>query len=148
MFGIHQLADWGEVVALQSRIGCRWLVLNVGWVCGVRLSGHWLPGPEFVFNVGPEYSLGVLQTKNRLLIRFQGHFNDIAHDQDTTVARHLNRCNTEGTILKSNTFTITILSFVPTPPESMASKIQRDRLEKRWMHRLITIMPEGLNLMD
>ena len=88
------------------------------------------------------------QTKNRLLIRFQGHFNDIAHDRDTTVARHLNRCNTEGTILKSNTFTITILSFVPTPPESMASKIQRDRLEKRWMHRLITIMPEGLNLMD
>ena len=32
------------------------------------------------------------QTKNRLMTRFQGHFNDIAHDHDTTVARHLNRC--------------------------------------------------------
>ena len=88
------------------------------------------------------------QTKNRLLTRFQGHFNDIAHDLDTTVARHLNRCTTTSTTNKSTTFQITILSFITSPPESAVSKLHRDKLEKRWMHRLKTIMPAGLNLMD
>ena len=89
------------------------------------------------------------QTRNRLLTRFQGHFNDITHDRDTTVARHLNRCDKNTPIATDNPkFEITILSFIPSPPDSVDSKIHRDREEKRWMHRLTTIMPSGLNLMD
>ena len=98
-------------------------------------------------NCGIQY---VGQTKNRLLTRFQGHFNDIAHDRDTTVARH-NRCNQTQKKTKPNTrtkFEITILSFIPSPPESVESKIHRDKEEKRWMRRLTTIMPAGLNLID
>ena len=50
------------------------------------------------------------QTKNRLLTRFQGHFNDIDHDRDTTVARHLNRCtNRISGTCDSSKFIITIL---------------------------------------
>ena len=37
------------------------------------------------------------QTRNRLMIRFQGHFHDIKTNSDTTVARHFNKChNTEN----------------------------------------------------
>ena len=48
-------------------------------------------------NCGIQY---VGQTKNRILIRFQGHFSDIAHDNDTTVARHFNRCPSESPLLE------------------------------------------------
>ena len=94
-------------------------------------------------NCGIQY---VGQTKNRLLTRFQGHFNDIDHDRDTTVARHLNRCTSET--MQNTKFTITIVSFIRSPPDSVVSKSQRDKEEKRWMRRLTTIMPSGLNLMD
>ena len=58
------------------------------------------------------------QTKNRLLTRFQGHFNDIGHDHDTTVARHLNRCNNRSDNETTHTpeFDVTILSLsLPHP---------------------------------
>ena len=100
-------------------------------------------------NCGIQY---VGQTKNRLMTRFQGHFNDITHDRDTTVARHLNRCETRlqnhQTHKTTGQFNITILSFIPAPPDTVESKLHRDKEEKRWMHRLTTIMPSGLNLMD
>ena len=85
------------------------------------------------------------RTNNLLLTRFQGQFNDIAHDCDTTVARHLNRCgnNTDNT-----EFSITKTSFIKSPPDSYISKHQRDREKKRWMRRLTTVMPSGLNLID
>ena len=89
------------------------------------------------------------QTKNQILTRFQGHFNDITHDHDTTVARHLNRCvNLNQTQSLSREFTITVMSFIKAPPESHLAKQLRDKEEKRWMRRLTTIMPSGLNLMD
>ena len=100
-------------------------------------------------NCGIQY---VGQTKKRLLTRFQGYFNDISHDRDTTVARHLNRCNKDEILNMSNPktpkFNITILSFIKSPPDSVESRIHRDWEERRWMHRLTTIMPSGLNLMD
>ena len=88
------------------------------------------------------------QTKNRLLTRFQGHFNDIDHDRDTTVARHLNRCKPHLPNFLDANFKITILSFINSPPDSAESRLLRDKEEKRWMRRLTTIMPSGLNLMD
>ena len=91
-----------------------------------------------VYNVG--------QTKNCLLTRFQGQFNDITHDRDTTVARHLSRCSLDCST--NVLFDITTTSFIKTPPECHTSKLSRDREEKRWMRRLMTIMPSGLNLMD
>ena len=83
------------------------------------------------------------QTKNRLLTRFHGHFNDIDHNRDTTVARHLNRSGTNSNIKKE--FGITIISFIKPTPDSAAAKFQRDKEEKQWMRRLMTIMPSGLD---
>ena len=87
------------------------------------------------------------QTKNRLLTRFQGHFFDITHNNDTTVARHLNSCPPNNPSPLDG-FEITVISFIPSHPDSRDAKQHRDREEKRWMHRLQTITPLGLNLMD
>ena len=87
------------------------------------------------------------QTKNRLLTRFQGHFNDIIHDRDTTVARHFNRCPPDNPSMSSG-LSISILSFINSHPESREARQRRDTEERRWMHQLSTITPNGLNLMD
>ena len=87
------------------------------------------------------------QTKNRILTRFQGHFTDIAHDKDTTVARHFNRCPI-GDPQLTNGFIIKVASFIHAPPHTRDAKLERDKEERRWMHRLSTITPYGLNLMD
>ena len=95
-------------------------------------------------NCGIQY---VGQTKNGILTRFQGHIFDIAHDNDTTVARHSNRCPPESPSLVQG-MTIDIATFIPSPHDTRESKTMRDREEKRWMHRLQTITPFGLNLLD
>ena len=86
------------------------------------------------------------QTKNRLLTRFQGHIFHITHNNDTTVGRHFNNCPPEKTSLFDGVI-INAISFIPSHPDSRDAKNQRDREEKRWMHRLQTITPQGLNLM-
>ena len=97
-------------------------------------------------NCGIQY---VGQNKNRLLTRLQGHLNDISHDRDTTVARHMNRCGNNSTKTGNDPkFDITIMSFIKSPPKCAKSRTDRDREEKRWMRRLNMIMPSGLNLMD
>ena len=87
------------------------------------------------------------QTKNRLLTRFQGHYYDIKTKNDTTVARHFNRCPVDKPGLFDG-IRITILSFMRNPPDSNMSQGERYLEEKRWMHRLASIVPKGLNLMD
>ena len=85
--------------------------------------------------------------KKRILQRFQGHIFYISHDNDTTVARHFNRCPSESPSLV-NGMIINVATFIPASPDTRESKLIWDREEKRWMHRLQTITPLGLNLMD
>ena len=87
------------------------------------------------------------QTKNKLLTRFQSHHFDIKHNNDTTVARHFNRCP-KPIPGKFEGMEISILSFFQQPPSSRASQELRDREEKRWIHRLSSVVPRGLNLLD
>ena len=87
------------------------------------------------------------QTKNRILKRFQGHIFDIAHNNDTTVARHFNQCPPERPTLTSGMI-ISVVSFIRSHPDTSESRTQRDTQERRWMHRLASITPNGLNLMD
>ena len=87
------------------------------------------------------------QTKNRLLTRFQGHVYDITQNNDTIVARHFNSCPSVNPLLYDGV-EIIVISFIPSHPDSRDAKQHRDREEKRWMHRLQSITPLGLNLMD
>ena len=87
------------------------------------------------------------QTKNRLLTRFQGHHFDIKNQNDTTVARHFNRCPSSRPA-GFDGLELSVLSFIKNPSNSKAGQLERDREEKRWIHRLATVVPKGLNTMD
>ena len=87
------------------------------------------------------------QTKNRLLTRFQGHHYDIKNHNDTTVSRHFNKCPSSQPAAFDG-LEISILSFIKNPADSGAGQLERDREEKRWIHRLASVVPMGLNLMD
>ena len=95
-------------------------------------------------NCGIQY---VGQTKNKLLTRFNSHFYDIHHNNDTTVARHFNKCPPEKPA-KTDSLSISILSFIQAPPDSKVGQTERDMEERRWIHRLSSVVPRGLNLLD
>ena len=86
-------------------------------------------------------------TKNRILTRFKGHYQDIKTNNDTTVARHFNKCSPKNNGQPSD-FSISVLSFIHQQPHTQSSQLSRDAEEKKWMHRLGTILPQGLNLLD
>ena len=87
------------------------------------------------------------QTKNKILTRFNSHFFDINHNNDTTVARHFNRCPPQKPA-KTEGLCISVLSFIRSPPDTKSAQIERDMEEKRWIHRLSSVVPRGLNLLD
>ena len=87
------------------------------------------------------------QTRNRLLTRFQGHYYDVKRCNDTTVSRHFNQCPPTCPALFEG-FEISVLHFVQSPANSQAGQTERDREEKRWINRLMPVVPRGLNLMD
>ena len=62
-------------------------------------------------NCGTQY---VGQTKNKLLTRFNSHFYDIHHNNDTTVARHFNKCPPHNPA-KTDGLNISVLSFIRSP---------------------------------
>ena len=87
------------------------------------------------------------QTKNKLLTRFNSHHYDISHNNDTTVARHFNKCPRLHPA-KFEGLNISILSFMRAPPDTKSGQAERDKEEKRWIHRLSSVVPRGLNHLD
>ena len=79
--------------------------------------------------------------------RFQGHYHDMKTKNDTTIARHFNKCQIGNPSLFEG-IRISVLSFIRHPSDTTASQRERDSEEKRWMQRLSSIVPEDLNLMD
>ena len=86
----------------------------------------------------------VEQTKNHIIDRFQGHFNDISSGRDTTVASHFNTCTPSDSDKLSNIET-TVLDFIKANPHSLTAGKQSDSKEKHWIHQLHTVVPRGLN---
>ena len=84
------------------------------------------------------------QTKNRIIDRFQGHTFDIKHKHNTTVARHF---ESHSDHLDPN-MTIHILEYIRLPKDIPRSNSLRDNRELVWIHRLNTLIPNGLNILD
>ena len=103
------------------------------------------------------------QTKNKLEDRFVVHFNHIAPTKpprkkskskpanpkyklkyDDPIGRHFKSIYHNGL----NDVHIHILHFITAPSNSVPAKSLRDDLERKWIHRLKTLSPWGLNLAD
>lgn len=78
------------------------------------------------------------QTKNKILIRINQHYNDIKHEAETPVARHWN-LHTKS----PPDFILHILQIL-----HMDKLDNRLRWENIWMSRLYTQIPNGLNIRD
>ena len=91
-------------------------------------------------------ALYVGQTKNSIKERFKCHFYSITHPSlsDTTVGRHFSSDNHS----KLDDVIITVLEFVKAPNGTPASQRLRDELERKWIHKLVSTAPFGLNSAD
>ena len=85
------------------------------------------------------------QTKRRLMDRFQAHMRNVTVNKvDDTIGRHFNLPGHR----KIADMKIHILDFIHAHPKSSKGAYLRNTTEINWMHRLNTIEPRGLNLMD
>ena len=76
--------------------------------------------------------------------RFQGHIFDIKHNKNTTMARHFHSHKDQT----NPSMIIHILEYIRLPKDIPRSKSVRDNRELVWIHRLNTLIPIGLNILD
>ena len=85
------------------------------------------------------------QTKRRIMDRLMEHFRSIRQRCDTLiVSRHFNSAGHNGV----EDVEIYILEFIHTHPNSENAARTRDSSEKKWIYRLRSLTPIGLNLFD
>ena len=86
----------------------------------------------------------VVQPKNRITDRFQGHIFDIKHTNSTTVARHFHSHKDQ----LDPRMTLHILEYINLPKDIPRSNSLRNKRELVWIHRLNTLILNGLNILD
>jgi len=85
------------------------------------------------------------QTKNRLIDRFGSHFWNIKKQNLTDpIGRHFATKGHNGLI----NMKIHIVEFIIAPSKSKPGQHLRDTLERKWIHRLQSLQPHGINLAD
>jgi hypothetical protein len=85
------------------------------------------------------------QTSLRVKDRFVHHFLDIGKaDKLKSLGRHFSLKDHNGVY----DLEISVLEFIKKPPKSPAATIIRNRIERRWIHLLRTLAPQGLNMED
>ena len=77
-------------------------------------------------------------------IRIIDHIFDIKHNNNTTVARHFHSHKDQ----LDPRMTIQILEYIRLPKDIPRSNLLRDNRELVWIHRLYTLIPNGLNISD
>ena len=85
------------------------------------------------------------QTKRRIMDRLMEHFRNIRQGCNThIVGRHYNLPGHTGL----NNVSVSILEFISAHPESARASAIRDGAEKKWIYRLRSLVPIGLNVFD
>ena len=85
------------------------------------------------------------QTKRRIMHRLMEHFRNIRQGCNThIVGRHYNLPGHTGL----NNVSVSILECISAHPESARASAIRDRAEKKWIYRLRSLVPIGLNVFD
>ena len=79
--------------------------------------------------------------------RIQAHFNTITSKdprQQTDISRHFKQADHNG----RSDVQVHILDFIYAFPDSKRAALMRNETEFRWIHRLRTQLPMGINTMD
>ena len=77
--------------------------------------------------------------------RFQGHFGSINREETTTLINdHFNGEDHKGI----HDFEIHIVDFIQADAKSASGKAQRLKIKTRWIKRLRTAFPDGLNYLE
>lgn len=84
------------------------------------------------------------QTQQTLMKRVYAHLYAIRTKGDTSVSKHFNSPGHGG----STDMNIHIVEFIHCYPNKAESQGIRDKVELKWIHRLRTVFPQGLNVMD
>ncbi len=87
------------------------------------------------------------QTTLRCMDRIQAHFNAITSKdprQQTDISRHFKQNDHNGRA----DVQVHILDFIYAFPDTHLAATMRDETEFRWIHRLRTQLPMGINTMD
>jgi len=85
------------------------------------------------------------QTKNRLIDRFGPHFYNIKKKNlKDPIGRHFATKGHDG----QNRIKIHIVDFIHAPSNSKPGQALRDSQERKWIHRLQSLQPQGINLAD
>ena len=85
------------------------------------------------------------QTKRRLMDRLMEHFRNIRNRCPThIIGRHYNSDTHSGL----QDLRVYVLEFIRAHPDSKAAAAIRDTAERRWIYRLRSLAPLGLNLLD
>ena len=85
------------------------------------------------------------QTGNRVMDRFQGHFDSISRNaNETLISFHYNDKDHNGI----EDIEIFILDFIQVMPKSDKAKYLRLKIESNWIQRMRSIFPGGLNSLE
>ena len=85
------------------------------------------------------------QTKRRIMDRFQDHFHKISRNIPASdIGKHFNSADHRGL----DDVEIFVVDFIHCSPESEIARKLRHMIEKNWIFRLRTQIPDGLNLID
>ena len=84
------------------------------------------------------------QTKTTLMTRINNHRSTVRTGKDLPLANHMKSHNdTQEPKLR-----VHILQYIKGDPHSAEAKESRDQLERDWMARLNTLVPNGMNLQE
>ena len=72
------------------------------------------------------------------------HLSTIRLHDDLPIPSHMEEHNTN----QNPNIKIHILEFIRAPPSSLKAQELRDTVERKWITRLNTLVPHGLNLQN
>ena len=85
------------------------------------------------------------QTRNTVIVRMNNHLSTIRRHDDLPIPNHMAEQHNSSHDPK---FKIHIVEFIRAPPSSHKAQELRDKVERKWITRLNTLVPHGLNLQD
>ena len=84
------------------------------------------------------------QTKNTITMRMNSHLSTIRLHEDLPITNHMSEHDSN----QNPNIKIHVREFIRAPPSSVKARELHASIERKWITRLNTLVPQGLNLQD